>query len=431
MSDTDREVIPTVHRSHRDLLRRNTVIVLSFIAAFLCYVDRVNISVAAVVMQERFSWNTATKGVVLSSFFIGYLLFQIPSGWLANRWGGKPVLGFAVLWWSMCTLLTPLSAGLSFATLIATRIAMGCGEGAMFPSAYGLFKEWVPAAERSRAVALLLSGVPLGTLFALSTTGWLITRYSWPSAFYAFGATGLLWVLAWFLLVPGTPAESGTSLADPDRGFKRAGELEEAVPWTRLLTSSAVWALIINHFCSNWGLYMLLAWLPSYFRDVHDLSITNAGVFSAAPWLTMFVLINLGGWFADRILMVRLGLDLTRVRKIMQVSGLLGSAAFLLCAQMVATPAGALLVMCGAMGALALTWSGFGPNHMDIAPRYADVLMGLSNTAGTIPGVLAVALTGWLVQSSGTYASAFILAAMINVLGALVWLWIGTARRVL
>src|SRR5262249_8138449 len=155
-------------------LRSNLVIVLMFVAAFLCYVDRVNISVAAMAMQERFSWSTTTKGIVLSSFFIGYLLFQIPSGWLANRLGGKRGLGLAVLWWSVCTLLTPAAAQISLSALIATRIAMGSGEGAMFPSAYGLLQQWTTAAERSRAVALLLSGVPLGTLFALSTTGWLV-----------------------------------------------------------------------------------------------------------------------------------------------------------------------------------------------------------------------------------------------------------------
>src|SRR5690606_33997776 len=103
------------------------------------------------------------------------------------------------------------------------------------------------------------------------------------------------------------------------------------VPWNELLRAPAVWALAVNHFCSNWGLYMLLTWLPSYFRDVQGLSIPSAGLFSAAPWLTMFVMVNVAAWFADRL--VRGGLTLTTVRKTMQSIGLLGSAAFLLWAR--------------------------------------------------------------------------------------------------
>jgi ACS family sodium-dependent inorganic phosphate cotransporter len=411
--------------------RRYTVVALCFLAAFLCYIDRVNISVAAIAMQERFGWSTATKGLVLSSFFAGYLVFQIAGGWLANRWGGRRVLGFAVLWWSICTVLTPSAALISLPVLIGARIAMGLGEGVMFPSAYSLFGRWVPKLERSRAVALVLSGVPLGTLFALTTTGWLLTRYGWPSTFYLFGALGFIWALFWFALLTDDPA-GDTRLSSTERSLLREHCVDSsqrvAVPWRRLLANRAVWALIVNHFCSNWTLYMLLAWLPSYFRDVQRLGIVNAGLFSAAPWLTMFLMSNAGGWFADRL--ISRGIDLTWVRKFMQVTGLLGSAAFLWCAQSAATPGVALILMCGAMGALALTWSGFGPNHMDIAPRHADVLMGITNTAGTIPGVVGVALTGWMVQTSGTYASAFMLAAAINVVGALVWLTAGTARRV-
>ncbi len=201
------------------------------------------------------------------------------------------------------------------------------------------------------------------------------------------------------------------------------------IPWRRLFGSSAVWALVVNHFCSNWGLYMLLAWLPSYFKDVQKPSITNAGLFSAAPWLTMFVMLNAAAWIADALVHRRV--SLTFVRKLMQITGLLGSAAFLLLARDAASPLAALLLMCGALGALAFTWSGFAPNHLDIAPRYADVLMGLTNTAGTIPGIVGVAVTGWLLDTTGTYASAFALAAGINLFGALIWLAFGTGHRVL
>jgi len=404
---------------------------LCFLAAFICYIDRVNISVAVLAMQEHFGWSTITKGWVLSSFFVGYLVFQVPGGWLANRFGGKRVLGAAVLWWSLCTMLTPAAALVALPLLVTTRIAMGLGEGAMFPGAYSLFRHWVPPFERSRAVALLLSGVPLGTLFALMTTGGLVTRYGWASPFYLFGAVGLIWVGVWFARIPAHPhTDKKMSEAECRLLQDHCTDSHEriAVPWARLLSQPAVWALIFNHFCSNWGLYLLLAWLPSYFHEAQGLSITSAGLFSAGPWLTMFVVINLGAWMADR--WVQRGADLTRVRKTMQVIGLLGSAAFFWCVQYATSAPMALSLMCGVMGSLALTWSGFGPNHMDIAPCYADVLMGITNTAGSLPGIIGVALTGWLVQTTGTYTAAFTLAAATQVLGAIVWVIFSTARPV-
>src|SRR5688572_9659125 len=122
--------------------KRHALLLLTFSAVFICYIDRVNISVAALAMQESFGWSETRKGFVLSSFFIGYLIFQVPSGYLANRYGGKIVLGLAVIWWSLCTLITPMAAAGSFGLLIAARVLMGIGEAAMFPAAYNLFGRW-------------------------------------------------------------------------------------------------------------------------------------------------------------------------------------------------------------------------------------------------------------------------------------------------
>jgi len=411
---------------------RYKLVALSVLAAFICYIDRVNISVAVIAMQEQYAWSETQKGYVLSAFFVGYMLFMAPSGWLANRYGGRTILGLAVCWWSLWTILTPLAAGLSFTALIFARILMGLGEAAMFPAVYSLYGRWVPVAERSRAVALLIGGIPLGTMFAVLTTGWIVGTHGWPMVFYLFGSLGVLWTLVWFRAAYDTPAahprisreELALLEANADARTDRP-----PVPWRQILTSSAVWALVINHFCSNWVFYMLLAWLPSYFRSQLDIGIATAGIYSAGPWLAMLVCGILGGSFADRL--VRGGVDLTRVRKGMQIAALVGSAACMFAARDVATPGMALGLMCGALGLLALSWSGFLPNHLEIAPRHADVLMGITNTAGTVPGIVGIAITGWLVDASGSYTTAFVLAAGINLFGAVVWLLFGTAKRVI
>ncbi len=409
--------------------QRYKIVGLCFLASVICYLDRVNISVAVIPMQAQFGWSDSMKGLVLSSFFAGYLIMQIPSGWLANRVGGVLVLGVAVIWWSVFTMLTPAAALVSIPVLILTRIALGLGEAATYPASYFLFSRWVPERERSRSVALLLSGIPLGTLTALLGSGWLVERFGWPSVFYGFGLLGILWAAAWFRIARDEPSShphiSAAEIALLPPAPRSAAV---AIPWRVLLSKPAVWALIVNHFCSNWALYILLAWLPSYFHDTQQVSISGAGFYSAAPWLTMFVMVNVAGWGADR--MRARGLSLTGVRKIMQSTGLLGSAAALLVAQGVQTLPGAVLCMCAALGFLACTWSGWAPNHLDIAPRYADVLIGISNTFGTLPGVIGVAVAGWLVDVTGSYAAIFALVAVINLLGTVVWIAFASGERI-
>ena len=393
-----------------------TVVLLCGAAVLISYIDRTNISVAAIPMQAQFGWTETTKGWVLSSFFVGYLLFMAASGAIANRYGGKFVLGAAVLWWSLFTALTPAAAMVSLPALIAARIALGLGEAAVFPASINMLGRWVPAAGRSRAVAFFTSALSVGTMISLPLSGWLVRAHGWPMPFYAFGAVGLVWAFFWF-----TSIHSGRS-ADVE-----PPAADVAIPWRRLLRSSAVWAIIINHFCSNWALYVLLAWLPSYFKTTFNVSLTNAGLLSAAPWAAYFAMANAGGWIADT--MIARGRSVISVRKLMQVGSLVSSGAFLLLLQAAHAPSSAMLLMCGASGTLALCLSGFAANSFDVAPRYADVIWGLSNTAGTLPGIIGVAITGWLVDVTGSYNAPFILTAAVGLAGALVYLVYGSGER--
>jgi len=198
------------------------------------------------------------------------------------------------------------------------------------------------------------------------------------------------------------------------------------MPWKRLLLSVPTWAMVTAHFATTWSLYVLLAWLPSYFREVQGLSIANAGLFSAAPWLAMFAVTNIAASVSDRL--IKRGISLTLVRKVLQCTGLIVSAAFLLATRDVHSPALALVLLCAATGALGCTWSGYAPNSLDLAPRHAGLLMGFSNTFATIPGIVGVAITGWLVDVTGTYTAAFVLTAAVSAAGALVYAFFFEAR---
>jgi ACS family sodium-dependent inorganic phosphate cotransporter len=383
---------------------------------FISYIDRTNISVAAIAMQAQFQWDETTKGYVLSSFFVGYMLLMIVSGALANKYGGKVVLGVAVVWWSLFTALTPPAAMISLPVLIATRIALGVGEAAVFPASINMLGRWVPVASRSRATAFFTSGLSLGTMVSLPLTGWLVRDFGWPVPFYAFGAIGLVWAALWFAKVGdgrGVPEESATA--------------SRSIPWSALLSTPAVWAIVVAHFCSNWCLYVMLAWLPSYFKTTFGLSLANAGLLSAAPWAAYFVMANVGGWWADRL--IRSGRSTTFVRKLMQVGALVGIASCMLLLPLAGSATVGMILMCCAGGTMSLCLSGFAANPFDVAPRYADVVWGLSNTFGTMPGIIGVAVTGWLVDRTGSFNAPLLLTAGVSIVGALVYLAIGSGEK--
>ena len=397
-----------------------TVVLLCCAAIFIAYLDRTNISVAAIPMKEQFGWSETTKGIVLSSFFVGYLVLQIASGTLANRYGGKVVLGVAVLWWSIFTMLTPPAAFLSLPALIAARVALGLGEAAVFPASINMIGRWVPASRRSRAVALSVSGLSLGTVISLPATGALVRAYGWPMPFYLFGFLGFVWATAWYF---GVGSGHGPDAERPVESS--AGRA--AIPWQRLLRTPAVWAIFVSHFSHNWMLYLLLAWLPSYFKSTFGVSLASAGLLSAAPWLVSFVVVNAAGTWADR--MMERGRSATFVRKLLIGAGSLGASSFLLLLPQVGAVTAGVLLMCGVSGMLAVCQAGFAPNSFDVAPRYADVIWGISNTFATIPGIVGVAVTGWLVDQTGNYDAPFLLAAGLVLAAAAVYLALGSGKR--
>lgn len=417
--------------SSRGWQRRHTVVLLCFFATFICYIDRVNISVAIIPMAAQFGWSDTERGIVLSSFFVGYLITQILGGSLAARLGGKAVLGFGVLWWSLFTLLTPLSALTSFPVLIAARILMGLGEGVAFPATYNLLGRWVPPEERSRAASFNLSAIPMGTLAAVSTTPVIALTWGWPAVFYIFGAVGFIWFAFWWRLASDRPAIHPPSRLTAQQAVTAAAAdaEERKVPWRRIMRQRPVWAIIVAHFCNNWGLYVLLAWLPSYFSSQLGINLRAVWIYVSLPWIANFLVANLAGWMGDR--MVIAGMSVTFVRKALQVVGSAGPAIALIALAGTSNPDTAVTLLTIALGLGAFSYAGFASNHLDISPHHAGAIFGISNTAGTIPGIIGVALTGVLVDHTGSYASAFYVTAGIYFFGLFFYLAFGTGKKII
>jgi ACS family sodium-dependent inorganic phosphate cotransporter len=397
--------------------RRLWVVGMAFAAVFVCYIDRVNISVAIIPMAEDLGWDLETQGRVLSSFFVGYLLLQIVGGRLADRFGGKAVLGGGVVLWSLFTIFTPPAAAAGLTILIVVRILMGMGEAVTFPSIYSIYGRWIPLGERGRAVALVNSGIPMGTVFALLVTPIIVEAFGWEWAFYLFGALGIVWYAVWHFGMttePGDHPKVGPKELATIRADAVQGEAP-ALPWKRTLTLLPVWAIIVAHFCNNWSLYVLLAWLPTYVNKGLGVDYASIGLFAMIPHLVSFAFLNVAGNIADR--MIRSGLPVLRVRRICMAIAGVGLGGALLVVGEVTTAWMAIAVMSVGTALGAFVTGGFAVNHMDIAPRHAGTLMGLTNTAGTIPGIIGVSVSGMILQATDSWAIVFQVAAAVTIFG--------------
>jgi ACS family sodium-dependent inorganic phosphate cotransporter len=246
---------------------RFKVVFLSFLAVFICYIDRVNISVAIIPMQQQFGWSESQVGIILGSFYFGYMITMTLGGYLADKYGGKRVLGYGLLIWSFFTIITPVFAYSGLWFLILIRILMGLGEGITFPSWHAIYARWIPFEERTRAIAVTNSGISFGTVFGYLATAIIIAQYSWEWVFYSFGILGIFWYFFWNRSVTSYP-EDNKNLSDKELELiKReapSNSTPPSIPITKLIKNGPFIAIAIATFCNNWALYTFLSYLPKF-----------------------------------------------------------------------------------------------------------------------------------------------------------------------
>ena len=217
-------------------------------------------------------------------------------------------------------------------------------------------------------------------------------------------------------------ADSAGSRASVARLTGAAKRSCDVVPWRRLLCNRAALAIYVAHWTHNWAWYLLLSWLPK-FLATQGADTTRAGFLSLVPMVAAFALANLGACVADRLLLTRLRLSVSTVRRIMGAVAHLGPAAALTCLALTPSPGPVLssALACGAIGVGALVQSAFWSNIMDIAPRHAGVLLGISNTMATLPGILCNLSTGWMLEHGMGWTPVLALAACLEVAGATIY----------
>ncbi|GAB0100072.1 hypothetical protein DMENIID0001_160550 [Sergentomyia squamirostris] len=398
--------------------RRYVVVLMAFLGFFNVYSLRVNLSVAIVAMTQKFNttlengtvieeqhfdWDSKQQGLILSSFFYGYIWTQLLGGYLGSKFGGHYVFGAGIGMTALLTLLTPLAAKSSIYLMVAIRVIEGIFEGVTYPCIHAIWARWAPVYERSRMSSIAYAGSYAGTVVSMPLSGVLAQQVSWESVFYVSGSIGCLWCISWLIIIKASP-ERDPYISPEEKAYiqNSIGDLTNQKikhPWKSILTSSGVWAIVAANFAEVWGSYTFLTQLPTFLKDSLNFDLGATGFLSALPYLIMIIVMAISGYIAD-ILQKKKIMTTRQVRRSFICFGFFIQIVFLLMTSFLEKPGAAVACIVIAVGLSAITMSGFLANPLDLAPNHASVILGFSNTFGTIPGIVSPLITGYIVTES-------------------------------
>ena len=416
---------------------RFKIIFLSFLAVAICYIDRVNISVAIIPMQKQFEWSEFQVGIILGSFYFGYMFTLIVGGYLADKYGGKKVLGYGLLIWSFFTIITPFFAYSGLWWLVFIRIFMGLGEGITFPSWHAIYARWIPFNERTRAVAFTNSGIAAGTVFGYAIAAIIIASYSWEYVFYIFGILGIFWYFFWNENVTSFPEDNRYLSKDELRLIQDEAPSKDSapsIPFLKLIRNMPFLAIAIATFCNNWSLYTFLSYLPKYVNA----PITEGGmgidlgsnifVFAILiPCVVSIISLIMGGYLADAL--IKRGYAIINVRKTVNSIGFFGSAVFLFLMSNEDSLLNIVILLSLINICSGICAGGFGVNHADLGPKYTGSLVGISGSIGMVAAILSPIVAGAVLQVTNSWSVIFYICSGVLVFGGIFYLIFASASK--
>jgi MFS family permease len=383
------------------------VVALITVAMFINYIDRGNLALAGPQIQKELGLTATQFGILGSAFYYSYVLAMIPAGWLAERFGAKRVLFAGVAIWSLATLLTGFASG--FIVILFLRVLLGLGESASFPCSSKILAQVVPLDRLGNANGIMSSGYLFGPAIGMLAGGLLMEQFGWRPLFYVFGILSLLWLIPWRSVVIAQQAS-------------RAPEKSHAPSFGQILRQRGLWGAALGLLSANFGFYFVIFWLPTYLVTERGISIGGMALMGFAAYAINAACALAMGWATDR--WIRAGHSADVVYK--------GAMAALHIGGIGCMFAMAYMDMFGLTIALFIFNVLLGiasPGYYAVAqiiagPEATGRWVGVQNAIGNTAGFIALPLTGFLIDRTGGYTSAFTVAAGVFAVGFVCWIWV-------
>uniref|UniRef100_A0A1A9WA66 Major facilitator superfamily (MFS) profile domain-containing protein n=1 Tax=Glossina brevipalpis TaxID=37001 RepID=A0A1A9WA66_9MUSC len=406
-----------------------------------------------ILTEGEFAWDESTQGLVLGSFFYGYVLTQVPGGRVAEIVGGKLIYGYGVLFTAIFTILTPIAAYWNLTFLIIVRVLEGMGEGVTYPAMHAMLAYWIPPLERNKFAAIVYAGSNIGTVISLPLSGWLCSLKflgGWPLSFYLFGALGLIWFIFWMFLVYDKPSmhprisskeriyieNSMHLLRLPGRRFSNIDTITHvpthSIPWCSILTSTPLWAILITQCGQSWAFYTQLTELPTYMSNILHYDIESNALLNAVPYLTSWIMGIACSALADWMLRKRYISLLNSYKLWNSIASIVPSLGLIGIGYVGCSWEWVTFMLAGVGSFAGAIYAGNQMNHISLSPRYAGTMYGITNSAANICGFLAPYIIGLIINHNETLPQwhiVFLLAAYLNIGGNVIYLLFASAEE--
>jgi MFS family permease len=395
----DRAQVPTAPRQ---------LVLLMTVVMAVNYIDRGNLATAGPLLIDELKLTATEFGSLLTAFYMVYTLAMVPAGWLAERYGVKRALGVGVAIWSAATLLTGFASG--FIALFALRCLLGVGESVVFPGTSKVVRSSVAPARMGVANGMLAFGYQFGPALGILIGGPLMHRIGWRAVFMLFGALSLLWLVPWrHVRLRELTTQPGEGSAD-------------APPFATILRQRALWGTAIGLFGVNYSFYFVLTWLPTYLVKARGFSMDEMTAIATPAYALCAAAAVLGGLIMDRSLRAGRSHDFA-LKGLMSLSYLVGLCTMIGMVLLPPVASIGCLFVYEFFGGLASPTI-YAASQVFAGPGASARWVGVQNACGNVAGILAPLVTGVLVDASGSYVSAFVVAALANIVGFIGWMWV-------
>ena len=376
---------------------RHTVLGITFIIAFLMYIDRAVIGTATPAIMKEFGLSKIAMGWSVSAFNWSYSLLQTPGGWLADRYGPRIVLAGAIAWWSIFTSATGFARGML--SLTFTRGLFGVGEAAAFPSSSRALVPWLPKSRRAFGQGFQHSGARFGAAVAPTLVVLMMTRFNWRTVFHLLGAIGLVWAVIWYWYYRDLPQDHpGVNEAELRMLPALEKTIKPPVPWRLILRSKDLLALSAMYFAYGWVFWMYLTWLPTFLSETRGFTQLRVGISTSLPLLAGTVTNSIGGLASDKLTQLwgaRWG------RMSVMIFGFGVAAIGLLPGVLAKDPGTALAWLVIALAGLEMTVAVFWAVCIDIGGRFSGSVSGVMNMLGNLGGAVSAVAVAYLASWYG------------------------------
>jgi MFS family permease len=376
---------------------RWVIVALLSVGVIIAFISRTNLSAALAYkgFVQNFHLSNVDRGALNSAFFWSYAALQIPAGWIVDRYGVKKPYAISFVLWCLASAATGLAHTLG--QLATMRVITGIGEAIVTPATYRWIRLHFAESESGLAVGIYVVGTKFGPAIGAPLAAWLIVAYNWQLMFIIIGLVGLLWLIPWMLLVKDDSPKT-------KKQAKSDALTEATVPFKNLIASPVIWGTVIVNFCAAYFVFYFMTWMPAYFVEERHLSLSKMGLYSFFSFSGIAIVAIVSAWVAD--MMIKRGGNAIAVRKAFVVAGFA-----LACTELLGAKTSSVHV---ALFWAVLSLSGLGlvaANHlalcrMSLVPAASvGLVTGVQNVALSLAGIVGPLLSGWLLQTTGSYTA--------------------------